>query len=136
MSTHISKFFKISLSLASAMLLIQTAAAGDFQQQVRDVLTGPSLRHSALRLKTSNDDPVKSSFDTWEYTRRVLLGSSAIDATNGSRRSAESAATIHDEGSALHPDTQAWVQSFLTGGRSSAAHGGPGSRRSPRTHHG
>lgn len=126
MSTHISKFFKISLSFASAMLLIQTAAAGDFQQQVRDVLTGPSLTHSAPRLKTSNDDPVKWSFDAWEYTRRVLLGSSAIDATNRSRRPAESATTIHDGGSALRPDAQAWVQSFLTGERSSAAHGSSG----------
>jgi hypothetical protein len=80
MSTQITKLFKNPLALASAALVIHIGAAtaadstGDIQQQVRDLLTGNTIAHSATRPQPSEGNATDPSVDSQEFVKQLLLG--------------------------------------------------------------
>ena len=83
MSIHITRLFGTALSVAAAALFMQIGSAAaaspqlDFQQQVRDVLTG---NMAARAIADSDADPanaVRSTSDVQQSMQQLLLGWSA-----------------------------------------------------------
>ena len=80
MSIHITRRLSTALPIAAAALFIQIGSAAaaspqvDFQQQVRDVLTGSI---AARAIPHSDADPanaVRSNSDTQQFAQQLLLG--------------------------------------------------------------
>jgi hypothetical protein len=127
MAIHILKSFTHSVPLAAAALLVHigSAAAGtphyDYQQQVRDWLSGSVTTHSAARAGTRSDDVSRAEVDTQASVREFLSGSAiSLAARVGSTRNgtAESSDVAQDpQGPQAQEDTQAAVQRFLQGER-------------------
>jgi hypothetical protein len=80
MSIHITRRLSTALPIAAAALFIQIGSAAaaspqvDFQQQVRDVLTGSV---AARAIPHSDADPanaVRSNSDAQQFAQQLLLG--------------------------------------------------------------
>ena len=83
MSIHITRRLSTALPIAAVALFIQIGSAAaaspqvDFQQQVRDVLTGSVAAHA---IPHSDGDPanaVSSNSDAQQFAQQLLLGWSA-----------------------------------------------------------
>jgi len=80
MAIHITRRLSTALPLAAAALFIRTgsaAAAGpqvDFQQQVRDALTGRVAIHAIPRADADPANSVRSNSDAQQFARQLLLG--------------------------------------------------------------
>lgn len=83
MSMHITQSLSRALPIAAAALFIQIASAAaaspqlDFQQQVRDVLTGSTATHANAHSDADPANAARSSPDAQEFARQLLLGWSA-----------------------------------------------------------
>lgn len=80
MSIHITRYLSTALPVAAAALFVQigsAAAAGpqvDFQQQVRDVLTGSIAAHAMARPDADPVSAVRSTADAQQFAQQLLLG--------------------------------------------------------------
>ena len=132
MSLHIVKSFRRPLSLISAALLIHIGgavaadAAGDTQQQMRELLAGKIAPHSAQSSEGRDARTVRPTADAQELARRLLLGvsDSPVQGTQPMTRpeSAEGVSTLQG-GSLAHNDAQAMARRLLLGQRNAVAAG-------------
>ena len=80
MSIHITRRLSTALPVAAAALFIQigSAAAGspqvDFQQQVREVLTGNIAAHAIRHSDADPANAVRSNSDAQQFAQQLLLG--------------------------------------------------------------
>jgi hypothetical protein len=80
MSIHITRRPGTALAVAAAALFIQigsAAAAGpqvDFQQQVRNVLSGSIAAHAIPHSGADPANPVGSNSDAQQFAQQLLLG--------------------------------------------------------------
>jgi hypothetical protein len=80
MSIHITRRLGTALPIAAAALFIQFGSAAaaspqvDFQQQVRDVLTGSIAAHAIPHSDADPANPVRSNPDTQQFAQQLLLG--------------------------------------------------------------
>lgn len=132
MSLHIVKSFSRALPLISAALLIHIGgavaadAAGDVQQQMRELLAGKIASHSAQPSQGRQDRTVRPTPDAQELARRLLLGvsDSRVQGTQAMTRpeSAEGVSTLQED-SLSHNDAQAMARRLLLGQRNAVAAG-------------
>jgi hypothetical protein len=132
MSLHIVKSFSRPLSLTAVALLIHIGgavaadAAGDVQQQMRELLAGKIATHSAQPSEGREDKTLRPTADAQELARRLLLGvsDSRVQGTQGMTppESAEGVSTLQ-EGSLAHNDAQAMARRLLLGQRNAVAAG-------------
>jgi len=123
MSLHIRKSFGPS-ALITTVLLIHTCtavaadAAGDLQQQMRQLLAGTITTQSAQPSERRDDRAVSRSVDLQELERRLLLGATdyraqGAQATAGSD-SAAGVSTVKRDLFA-HDDAQSSARRLLLG---------------------
>ena|SRR6185437_1836575 len=80
MSMHITQSLSRALPIAAAALFIQIGSASaaspqvDFQQQVRNVLTGSIATHTIAQSEADHANAVRSNTDAQEFARQLLLG--------------------------------------------------------------
>src|SRR5579872_2767216 len=80
MRMHITQSLTRTLPLAAAALLIQIGSAAaaspkvDFQQQVRDVLTGGIATHANRHPSADPESASRSNPNAQEFARQLLLG--------------------------------------------------------------
>lgn len=80
MSIHITRRLSTALPIAAAALFIQIGSAAaaspqvDFQQQVRDVLTGSIAAHAIPHSDADPANAVRSNSDTQQFAQQLLLG--------------------------------------------------------------
>lgn len=80
MSIHITRRLRTALPLAAAALFIQIGSAAaaspqvDFQQQVRDVLTGNIAAHAIAHSDADPANPVRATSDAQQFAQQLLLG--------------------------------------------------------------
>ena len=132
MSLHLVKSFRRSSSLTAAALLIHIGgavaadAAGDVQQQMRELLAGKIATHSAQPSAGREDRTVRPTADAQELARRVVLSvsDSRVQGTQAMTRP-ESAAGVStlQAGSLAHNDAQAMARRLLLGQRNAVAAG-------------
>jgi hypothetical protein len=131
MSIQILKSFTRSIPLAAAAALlvhIASATAGsphyDYQQQVRDWLSGSVTTHSAARPETRSDYVSRAEVDMQTSVREFLSGSAislAARAESSRNGAAESSDVAKDsQAPQVQEDIQAATQRFLQGGRVSS----------------
>jgi len=83
MSTHIAKFFKAPLVLASAALVMHISAAtaadaqGDIQQQMRELLAGTRTTHFVPQSGPREGKATPPVVDSQEFAKQLLLGAAA-----------------------------------------------------------
>ncbi|MGB9330252.1 MAG: hypothetical protein WCB10_05745 [Steroidobacteraceae bacterium] len=123
MSLHIRKSFGPS-ALIATVLLIHTCtaaaadAAGDLQQQIRELLAGTITTQSAQPSERRDDRAVSRTADLQELERRLLLGAtdSRIQGTQAMTRpeSVAGMSTVKKDLLA-HDDAQASARRLLLG---------------------
>ena len=80
MSTHITRYLSTALPVAAAALFIQIGSAAaaspqvDFQQQVRDVLTGNVAVHAIAHPDADPANAARSTADAQRFAQQLLLG--------------------------------------------------------------
>lgn len=80
MSIHITRRLRAALPIATAALFIQIGSAAaaspqvDFQQQVRDVLTGSIAAHAIQHSDADPANAVRSNSDAQQFAQQLLLG--------------------------------------------------------------
>jgi len=80
MSIHITRRLSTSLLVAAAALSIQVGSAAaarpqvDFQQHVRDVLTGNSGAHAIAHPDADPSSSARSTADMQQFAQQLLLG--------------------------------------------------------------
>ncbi len=80
MSIHITRRSSAALPIAAAALFIQIGSAAasspqvDFQQQVRDVLTGSIATHAIPHSDADPANAVRSNSDAQQFAQQLLLG--------------------------------------------------------------
>ena|SRR5215469_8490903 len=126
MSIRLVKCFTRSVPIAAAALLVNvgSAAAGtphyDYQQQVRNWLSGSITTYSAARAETRSDDVSRAEIDTQASMRELLLGSAISLAARAESTRNETAQSPHvaqdPQGPHAQKDFQATVRRFLQGG--------------------
>ena len=131
MSLRIGRFFRPSPLIATALLIhtctaLAADAAGDLQQQMRELLAGKIATHSAQPSEGREDKTLRPTADAQELARRLLLGvsDSRVQGTQGMTppESAEGVSTLQ-EGSLAHNDAQAMARRLLLGQRNAVAAG-------------
>ena len=134
MSVPFAKFFSRPLSVASVALLTHVGGASaansavDVQQQIRELLAGTTMTHSAPRSEPGGDQASGPTVDMQESVKQFLLGASnlRVGGTHAINRP-ESRAVSRDpkrsETSLVRSDTQAAVRRVLLGQSNPAANG-------------
>lgn len=127
MSIHITKSLSRALPIAAAALFIQIGSAVaaspqlDFQQQVRDVLTGSIGTHA---LPHSDADPAsagRSNADAQEFVRQLLLGWSASHVgAQATKQNVQAAASESTQRPQSDENFQSTVQEVLLGAHASS----------------
>ena len=122
MSMHITQSLSRALPIAAAALFFQIGSAAaaspqlDFQQQVRDVLTGSIATHTVAHSDADPANAVRSNTDAQEFARQLLLGWSVSHV--GARATKQKVQTLASE-STQRPqsdgDFQSIVQEVLLG---------------------
>ena len=123
MSLHIGKFFRPSALIATALLIhtctaLAADAAGDLQQQMRELLAGRITAQTAQPSQWRDDRTVSRTTDVLELERRLLLG--ATDSRGQHARamagsdSAAGVATVKKDLLA-HDDAQSSARRLLLG---------------------
>lgn len=80
MSIHITRHLSAALPIATVALFIQIGSAAatsrpvDFQQQVRDVLTGSIAAHAIQHSDADPANTVRSNSDAQQFAQQLLLG--------------------------------------------------------------
>jgi hypothetical protein len=80
MSIHTTRRLSTALPIAAAALFIQIGSAAaanpqiDFQQQVRDVLTGSIAAHAIPHPDAAPVNVVRSTSDAQQFAQQLLLG--------------------------------------------------------------
>jgi hypothetical protein len=83
MSTHITRRLSTALPVAAAALFIQIGSAAaanprvDFQQQVRNVISGSTAAHAIPKPDADPANAVRSHSDAQHFAQQLLLGWSA-----------------------------------------------------------
>jgi hypothetical protein len=123
MSLHIGKFFHPSPLIATALLIhtctaLAADAAGDLQQQMRELLAGTITAQTAQPSQRRDDRTVSRTADVLELERRLLRGATepraqGAQAMAGSD-SATGVATVNKDLLA-HDDAQASARRLLLG---------------------
>ena len=134
MSTHISRFSRVSLALAAAALVAQSAVAaehtaaegaGDVQQQVSALLAGTTVAHASRgaprHVEPRHVEPAGPRFDAQQYIGQVLLSVPGVGNTAAPGPAHAAAVGLAKDRSAA-ADLQAAVQSSILGKRSAAHH--------------
>lgn len=127
MSSPIVKTLKSTVAVASAALFIQIGSAaaasprGDFQQQVRRVLTGIPASPSIARPDSGRPDRLDRDTDAQAFVRRVLLGVSVARsaAADSVRRPQAKGALEVTRSTSTGEDAQTTVRQVLLGRRAS-----------------
>src|SRR5579875_3766507 len=127
MSIHITESLSRALPIAAAALFLQMGGAVaaspqvDFQQQVRDVLTGSIATHA---LRHSDADPASaghSNADAQEFARQLLLGWSASHVgAQAPKQNVQTAASESAQKPQSDEDFQSTVQEVLLGAHASS----------------
>lgn len=130
MSLQIVKSFSRPWPLISAALLIHIGgalaadAAGDVQQQMRDVLAGGIATQPAPTSARGHDTAVRPTGDVQELARRLLQGvpGSPVKSTEvgGADAAAPSAPALQKD-RAVREDAQVMVRRLLMGQRNTAS---------------
>ena len=117
MTLHIAKLFKNPLALAGAALVIHigAAAAGDAQQQARDLLTGTIAAHSAPQSPPREGKASKQTGDAQESARALLLGTAGSRVGRAETVAGASAPSPRQAGPVGHGDAQAAARQLLLG---------------------
>lgn len=80
MSIHITRYLSTALPVAAAALFIQIGSAAaaspqvDFQQQVRDVLTGSIAAHAIAHPDANPANAARSTEGAQQFAQQLLLG--------------------------------------------------------------
>jgi hypothetical protein len=80
MSIQITRFLRTALPVAAAALFIQAGGAAaatpqvDFQQHVRDVLTGSIAAHAIAHPDADPSNTARPTADVQQLTQQLLLG--------------------------------------------------------------
>ena len=125
MSMHITQSLSRALPIAAAALFIQIGSAAaatpqlDFQQQVRDVLTGSTATHANPHSDADPANTVRS--DAQEFARQLLLGWGASHVgAQATRQKAQALASESTQRHQSEEDFQPTVQEVLLGAHASA----------------
>lgn len=123
MSLHIGKFFRPSALIATALLIhtctaLAADAAGDLQQQMRELLAGRITTQSGQPSQRRDDTTVSRTVDLQELERRLLLGATDSRARGAQvmtgPHSAAGVATVKKDLLA-HDDAQSSARRLLLG---------------------
>lgn len=123
MSIHITRRFSTALPVAAAALFIQIGSAAaaspqvDFQQQVRDVLTGSI---AARTIPHSDADPANaahSTSDAQQFAQQLLLGwsISRLGHAEVTKPKLQAKASDSSQKPQAHEDFQSTVRQSLLG---------------------
>jgi hypothetical protein len=123
MSIHITRRLSTALPIAAAALFIQIGSAAaaspqvDFQQQVRDVLTGSV---AARAIPHSDADPanaVRSNSDAQQFAQQLLLGWSVshVGSAKATKQKLQADASESSQQSQSDEDFQSTVRQSLLG---------------------
>jgi hypothetical protein len=124
MSLHIAKRFIRPLVLASAAIFFHISVAsaadstGDVQQQMKELLTGTTTAHLALKAGARDDDKVTArTVDSQEFVKQLLLGRTGTGAETSKHSGVaeDSPRTQPGERSVAYRDPQAAVRHVLLG---------------------
>ena len=123
MSSPIVKTLKSTVAAASAALFLQIGSAaaasprGDFQQQVRRVLTGAPARPSIGHPDSGRPDPLDRHTDAQAFVQRLLLGVSISRPADADsvRRPQPKGALGATRSTNTDEDAQATVRQLLLG---------------------
>jgi hypothetical protein len=123
MSLHIGKFFRPSALIATALLIhtctaLAADAAGDLQQQMRELLTGTITAQTAQPSQRRDDRTVSRTADVLELERRLLLGAtdSRVQGTQAmTRRESVAGMSTVKKDLLAHDDAQASARRLLLG---------------------
>ena len=126
MSLHISKLFKSSLALASAVLVIHVGAAaaadsmGDTQQQMKELLTGATTAPATPQSGARDGNVTARSADVQEWVKQLLLGATVsgregAEVIKHSEVAAAWEATGSGQRATTYGDSQAAVRQVLLG---------------------
>jgi hypothetical protein len=123
MSLHIGKFFRPAALIATALFIhtctaLAAEAAGDLQQQMRELLAGRITAQSAQQSQRRDDRTVSRTTDVLELERRLLLGATdSRDRDAQAMAGADSAAGVSTVKKDLlaHDDAQSSARRLLLG---------------------
>ena len=127
MSMHITPSLSRALPLAAAAFFIQIGSATaaspqvDFQQQVRNVLTGSIATHAIAHSDAGPANAIRSNPDAQEFARQLLLGWSASHvAARATKQKVQALASESTQRPQSDEDFQSTVQEVLLGEHASS----------------
>lgn len=127
MSMYITQSLSRALPIAAAALFIQIGSAAatspqvDFQQQVRDVLTGSIATHAIPHSDADAANAVLSNPDAQEFARQLLLGWSVSHVgTQAAKQKVQALASESTQRPQSDEDFQSTVRGVLLGERASS----------------
>ena len=131
MSIHITRRLSTALPLAAAALFIQIGSAAaaspqvDFQQQVRDVLTGSVAAHAIPHSDADPANAVRSNSDAQQFAQQLLLGWSVSHPgrAQATKPTLQAKASASSQRPQAHEDFQSTVRQSLLG-ESASSRGG------------
>jgi hypothetical protein len=123
MSIHITRRLSTALPIAAAALFIQIGSAAaaspqvDFQQQVRDVLTGSIAAHPIPHSDADPANAVRSTSDAQRFAQQLLLGWSAshLVRTQAAKPKLQAKASGSSRKTPADEDFQSMVRQSLLG---------------------
>lgn len=127
MSMHITQSLSRALPLAAAAFFIQIGSATaaspqvDFQQQVRNVLTGSIATHAIAHFDAGPASAIHSNSGAQEFARQLLLGWSASHvAARATKQKVQALASESTQRPQSDEDFQSTVQEVLLGEHASS----------------
>ena len=123
MSIHITRRLSTALPIAAAALFIQIGSAAaaspqvDFQQQVRDVLTGSIAAHAIPHSDADPANAVRSTSDAQLFAQQLLLGWSVshVERTQATKPKLQAKASDSSQKTPADEDFQSKVRQSLLG---------------------
>ena len=127
MSIHITRRLSTALSIAAAAFFIQIGSAAatspqvDFQQQVRDVLTGSIAAHAIPHSDTDPANALRSTSDAQQFAQQLLLGWSVshLGRAQPTKPKLQAKASGSSQKTPADEDFQSTVRQSLLGERAS-----------------
>lgn len=123
MSIRITRRLSTALPVAAAALFIQIGSAGaaspqvDFQQQVRDVLTGSIAAHAIPHSHADPANAVRSTSDAQQFAQQLLLGWSVshLGRAQATKPKLQAKAADTSQKPQVHEDFESTVRQSLLG---------------------
>ena len=128
MSIHITRRLSTALPVAAAALFLQIGSAAaaspqaDFQQQVREVLTGSIAAHAIPHSDADPANAVPSNSDTQRFAQQLLLGWSVshVGRVQMTKPNLQAEASASSQKPRADEDFQSTVRQSLLGERASS----------------